>query len=88
MKSFIYKSIIVVIAVILIFEFTIGNKISQIYEKIDVVSTKEGRKESVNKIREELKKAVNKERYLSKEDAKLLNQFLKKIIIELQESEN
>ena len=82
MKSFIYKSIIVVIAVILIFEFTIGNKISQIYEKIDVVSTKEGRKESVEKIREELKKAVNKERYLSKEDAKLLKDFINKIQLE------
>ncbi len=51
MKQFIYKSFIVVIALVLIFEFTIGNKISQIYEKVDVVSTKEGRKESVNKIR-------------------------------------
>ena len=86
MKSFIYKSIIVVIAVILIFEFTIGNKISQIYEKIDVVSTKEGRKESINKIREELKKAVNKERYLSKEDAKLLKDFISKIQSEINES--
>ena len=86
MKSFIYKSIIVVVAVILIFEFTIGNKISQIYEKIDVVSTKEGRKESVNKIREELKKAVNKERYLSKEDAKLLKDFISKIQSEINES--
>ena len=86
MKSFIYKSIIVVVAVILIFEFTIGNKISQIYEKIDVVSTKEGRKESVNKIREELKKAVNKERYLSKEDAKLLKDFINKIQSEINES--
>tara|TARA_B100000287_G_C20408932_1_gene692759 strand:+ start:352 stop:615 length:264 start_codon:yes stop_codon:yes gene_type:complete len=86
MKSFIYKSIIVVIAVILIFEFTIGNKISQIYEKIDVVSTKEGRKESINKIREELKKAVNKERYLSKEDAKLLKDFINKIQSEINES--
>jgi hypothetical protein len=86
MKSFIYKSIIVVIAVILIFEFTIGNKISQIYEKIDVVSTKEGRKESVDKIREELKKAVNKERYLSKEDAKLLKDFINKIQSEINES--
>ncbi len=87
MKSFIYKSIIVVIAVILIFEFTIGNKISQIYEKIDVVSTKEGRKESVAKIREELKKAVKKERYLSKEDAKLLKDFINKIQLEINESD-
>ncbi len=87
MKSFIYKSIIVVIAVIIIFEFTIGNKISQIYEKIDVVTSKEGRKESIDKIREELKKAVSKERYLSKEDAKLIKKFISKIQLELNETD-
>ena len=87
MKQFIYKSLIVVIAIVLIFEFTIGNKISQIYEKIDIVSTKEGRKDSVNKLREEIKRAIKKERYLSKEDAKLINSFLNKIQKELQEAE-
>ena len=87
MKHFIYKTAIIVVAFILIFEFTIGNKISQVYEQIDVVSTKEGRKESVNKIREEIKRAVKKERYLSKEDAKLINSFLKKVKKELQETD-
>jgi hypothetical protein len=87
MKQFIYKSFIVVIALVLIFEFTIGNKISQIYEKVDVVTTKEGRKESVNKIRKEIKRATKKERYLSKEDARLINLFINKIKKELQESE-
>ena len=77
MKQFIYKTIIIIIAVIVLFEFTIGNKISQIYEKVDVISTKEGRKDSVNKIRDEMKRAVEKERYLSKEDAKLINSFFK-----------
>ena len=48
--------------------------------------TKEGRKDGVNKIREELKKAVKKERYLSKEDAKLINQFIQKIKREIRES--
>ena len=87
MKQFIYKTAIIVVAFILIFEFTIGNKISQVYEQIDVISSKEGRKESVNKIREEIKRAVKKERYLSKEDAKLINSFLKKVKKELQETD-
>ena len=87
MKQFFYKSFIIVIAIVLVFEFTIGNKISQIYEKIDVVSTKEGRKDSVNKIREEVRRATKKERYLSKEDAKLINLFLNKIKKELAETE-
>ena len=35
-----------------------------------------------------IQKGVKKERYLSKEDAKLLNQFIRKIQKELRESEN
>ena len=87
MKQFIYKTIIIIIAVIVLFEFTIGNRISQIYEKVDVISTKEGRKDSDNKIRDEMKRAVEKERYLSKEDAKLINSFLNKIRKELAEAQ-
>ena len=86
MKQFIYKTIIILIAIVVLFEFTIGNKISQIYEKVDVISTKEGRKDSVDKIREELRRAVKKERYLSQEDAKLINDFLSKIRKELNEA--
>ena len=87
MKSFIYKSLIVVISVILIFEFTIGNKISQIYDKVDGISSKKGRAENVEKLRVEIKKAIKKERYLSKEDAFLLKQFFTKISKEISESE-
>jgi len=86
-KSFIYKSLIVVISVILIFEFTIGNKISQIYDKVDGISSKKGRAENIEKLREEIKKAIKKERYLSKEDAFLLKQFFTKISKEISESE-
>lgn len=87
MKNFIYKSLIVVISVILIFEFTIGNKISQIYDKVDGISSKKGRAENVEKLRVEIKKAIKKERYLSKEDAFLLKQFFTKISKEISESE-
>ena len=51
-----------------------------------MISTKEGRKDSVDKIREELRRAVKKERYLSQEDAKLINNFLNKIRKELNEA--
>ena len=88
MKQFIYKMIVVVISIILVYEFTIGKKISQFGGKIEAISSKEGRKESVNKLREEIKKAVKKERYLSKDDAKLINEFIKKIQKELRETEN
>ena len=87
MRQFIYKMVIFVIAIILIYEFTIGKQISSLKNKTDVFATKEGRKEGVNKLREEIKKAINKERYLSKEDAKLINEFIAKIQKELKESQ-
>ena len=88
MRQFIYKTVVAVLAIILVFEFTIGKKISQFGGKVDAISSKEGRKETVNKLREEIKKAVKKERYLSKEDAKLINEFILKIQKELNEAAN
>ena len=88
MKQFLYKTIIAVIAVVLVYEFTIAKQIKKFSSQGDMFLSKEGRKESVDKIREEIKKAIKKERYLSEEDAKLINQFISKIIIELKESEN
>jgi hypothetical protein len=75
-----------VIALILIYEFTIGKQISKYSNQINNFTSKEGRKESVNKMREEIKKGIKKEIYLSKEDAKLINTFLNKIKKELEEA--
>ena len=58
MKSFVYKIIISVIAVILIYEFTIGKQISKYSNQISTFTSKEGRKEGVNKIREEINKGI------------------------------
>ena len=88
MRQFIYKMVVVVLSIILVYEFTIGKKISQFGGKVDAITSKEGRKETVNKLREEIQKAVKKERYLSKEDAKLINEFILKIQKELNEAAN
>lgn len=88
MKQFIYKMIVAIIAIVLVYEFTIGKLIKKYSDKLNYISTKDGRKELVISLREEIQKGVKKERYLSKEDAQLLNQFIKKIQKELQESEN
>lgn len=88
MKQFIYKAIIAIIAIVLMYEFTIGKLINKYTDKLNYISTKDGRKELVISLREEIKKGVKKDRYLSKEDAQLLNQFIRKIQNELQETEN
>ena len=86
MKQFIYKTIIAIIAIVLVYELTIAKQIKEFTSQSEIILTKEGRKDGVEKIREELKKAIKKERYLSKEDAKLINQFIGKIKNELRES--
>jgi hypothetical protein len=88
MKQYIYKIVIFIIATIMIYEFTIGKQINKYTDKLNTISSKEGRKETVTKLREEIKKGVKKERYLSKQDAMLINQFLKKIQKELSEANN
>ena len=88
MRQFIYKTIIVIIAVVVIYEFTISKQIKQITDQSEIFLSKEGRKEGIEKLREEIRKAIKKDRYLSKEDAKLINNFIKKITIELKNSEN
>ena len=88
MRQFIYKIVVVVIAIILVYEFTIGKQVAQFTGKIESVSSKEGRKETVEKLREEIKKAVKKERYLSKEDAKLIGEFISKVQGEINEAKN
>jgi len=87
MRSFIYKSIIILICVILVYEFTIGKQIALFKDRADSIISKEGRRESVNKLRDEINKAVNKDRYLSKEDAILLNKFIKKIQKEIADAD-
>ena len=79
MKQFIYKTIVAIIAIVLVYELTIAKQIKEFTSQSEIILTKEGRKDGVEKIREELKKAIKKERYLSKEDAKLINQFIRKI---------
>ena len=88
MKSFIYKTIIVLIAIILLYEFTIGKQIALFKDRFEILLSKEGRRDGVDKIRNEVQKAINKERYLSKEDAILLNKFIKKIQKKVKEAES
>ena len=84
MKNYIYKVIIAAIAIILVFKLTIGKEISQISKKINYFSTKEGRKEVINSIKKEMKKANDRENYLDEEEKILIKNFINKIKKELE----
>ena len=83
MRDYIYKTIIAVIALIIVFEFTIGKSINQINQKVEILFTKEGRKNMVDSIKIEMEKAIKKENYLNEDERKLINQFILKIKNEL-----
>tara|TARA_X000001036_G_scaffold438844_1_gene487823 strand:+ start:1226 stop:1489 length:264 start_codon:yes stop_codon:yes gene_type:complete len=86
-RNYIYKTLIVVIALIVVFEFTIGKTLNKITKQTDVLLTKEGRKDMVNSIKIEMEKAINKENYLKKDERILINKFFNKIKNELQNIE-
>ena len=84
MKIFIYKTAIVAVLTLIIFEIIIGSKIKSIKREISQISSEQNREKIITKIREEISKANQKESYLSEEDRKLLSTFLKKIGKELE----
>lgn len=83
MKIFIYKTAIVTILFVIVFEFLIGSRINDFKKQINELTAKHNRERVVIKIKEEIKKANSKENYLSEEDRILLSTFIKKIIREL-----
>ena len=82
MRNYIYKTIIAVIALIIVFEFTIGKSLKNTTQT-DIVLTKDGRKKMVTSIKNEMKKAIDKENFLKDEERILINDFIKKIRSEL-----
>ncbi len=87
MRNYIYKILIAVIALIVVFEFTIGKTINKISSQTELIFTKEGRKGMISSIKVEMEKAVKKENYLNEDERILINKFIKKIRDELKSAE-
>ena len=83
MKIFIYKTIFVLIGVYILYQFTIGIKISSYERNLINFTNDQGREQIRNKVREELRKAISKDQILKAEDKKLLKEFITKIQNEL-----
>ena len=84
MRDYIYKIIIFIVAIIIIFEFTLGRYLNNFNQQLDAFTSKEGRKEIVESLKKEIKKANEKENYLSEEERVLIKDFIKKIQKELE----
>ena len=83
MKLFVYKTIFVLIGIYILYQVTIGIKIVDYEKKIKNLTNDQGREMIRDKVREEIKKATEKEQILKDEDVKLLRNFIIKIQREL-----
>ena len=86
MKIFIYKSLIVIFLVFVLFHTTIGYVLRDYESKIYNTFDKEKISFIREKIREEIRDGINSDRILSQEDAALLNEFINKIRSEINSS--
>ena len=88
MRNYIYKVIIATIALIIVFEFTVGRKFNQVEEISNNFLTKEGRKSMILSIKNEMTKANKKENYLTEDERILINEFVSKIKKELNSAKS
>ena len=86
MKIFFYKSILIFFLFIVAFHFTFGIASKNIKRQMQETLSKESMEKVKNQIRDEMENSVKKDRYISSEDAKLINKFLNKIKTDLEKS--
>ena len=89
MKIFIYKTLIVTFSVYLLFQFTAGIKIREYEEKLEsLIYNKQTREKIIEKVKEEIKTANQKENLFTSEERELLSNFINKVQKELSVAES
>ena len=84
MKIFLVKSIIVFFGIFFLFQATIGSQFESFRNSLDIFSSKEKRDVLKEKIKDEMKKGIEKENYFTEDERILISRFLKKIFKELE----
>lgn len=84
MKYFIYKTLILFSFIFIVYHATIGYSIR--YLKIELISLfdKDKIETLKNKIRNEIKSSLGKEKILNTEDADLISRFIEKVNSEIK----
>ena len=88
MRIFLVKTIIVIVAVFFLYQFTIGSEISNLKSTLASFSDKGKREMIKEKLKDEMRKGIKKEKYFEEEDRIIISQFLKKIFKELDLTNN
>ena len=89
MKIFIYKTLIVIFSIYLLFQFTVGLKLREYENKLEnLLHNKQAREKIIEKIKGEIKSANQKENIFTDEESELLSNFINKIRKELKIDES
>ena len=83
MRQFILKTSIVIFAIFILFQFTIGYRIDRISKNLNIFSNQHERIKIKEKILVEMKKGSEKENLLNEEERLIISNFLRKLLIEL-----
>ena len=84
MRIFLVKTIIVFFVTFFLFQVTIGSQIESFRDSLNTFSSKEKRDVLKEKIKNEMKKGLEKENYFEENERVLISRFLKKIFKELE----
>ena len=79
MKIFLVKTLIVFFGAFIFFQITIGSTLNEFKTKINSISDRNQRDIYKEKIKDEMRKGIQKENYFSEEEKVLISGFLKKI---------
>ena len=83
MQIYIYKLAVALFLFYIFFELTIGSRIDYYKNKIEAIGDHQTRLDLKEKIKNELRKANDKENYLTEEERLLISNFIKKLKKEL-----
>ena len=86
MKIFFYKSILVFFLFLAGFHYSFNYVVKFTKNKVSSNFSKENIEVLKDKIKNEMKTGINKDVFISKEDAQIINGFLDKIITDLNQA--
>tara|TARA_B000000565_G_C23668565_1_gene333249 strand:- start:290 stop:553 length:264 start_codon:yes stop_codon:yes gene_type:complete len=86
MRLFIYKLLITLAGVYILFQLTVGLLVTEVKKNLSDFSSAENISFIKNKIREEIKNGIEKDKILNESDSLLLKEFIEKISREINNS--
>ena len=87
MKIFFYKSILVFFIFLLAFHYSYNFVAKSIERKINSNFSKDNIQILKAKIKDEMNNAINKDKFISNEDAELINKFIDKLLNDLNKKQ-